>query len=167
MKIGITGQSGFIGSHLYNFLGLQKGVERIPFKDEYFNSGKELRHFVRQCDVIVHLAAMNRHNDPQMIYITNIRLVKLLIEAMNAEKVKPHVLFSSSSQEDRDNSYGQSKKIGREMLAEWAKRNNIIFTGFVISNVFGPFGLPYYNSVIATFSHQLTHNEIPTILIVN
>jgi UDP-2-acetamido-2,6-beta-L-arabino-hexul-4-ose reductase len=33
----------------------------------------------------------------------------------------------------------------------------------VIPNVFGPFGIPYYNSVIATFSHQLTHNEEPRI----
>lgn len=30
----------------------------------------------------------------------------------------------------------------------------------VIPNVFGPFGIPYYNSVVATFSHQLTHNEV-------
>lgn len=33
----------------------------------------------------------------------------------------------------------------------------------VIPNVFGPFGNPYFNSVIATFSHQLTHNETPNI----
>jgi UDP-2-acetamido-2,6-beta-L-arabino-hexul-4-ose reductase len=29
--------------------------------------------------------------------------------------------------------------------------------------VFGPFGQPYYNSVVATFCHQLTHNETPNI----
>ena len=33
----------------------------------------------------------------------------------------------------------------------------------IIPNVFGPFGNPYYNSVVATFSHQLTHNEEPKI----
>ena len=42
-------------------------------------------------------------------------------------------------------------------------RNNAKFTGFVIPNVFGPFGNPYYNSVVATFCHQLTHDEIPKI----
>jgi len=33
----------------------------------------------------------------------------------------------------------------------------------VIPNVFGPFGNPYYNSVIATFSYQLNHDETPKI----
>ncbi|MBS4065752.1 MAG: epimerase, partial [Chitinophagaceae bacterium] len=38
-----------------------------------------------------------------------------------------------------------------------------LFTGMIIPNVFGPFGNPYYNSFIATFSHQLTHGEQPKI----
>lgn len=162
-KIGITGQAGFIGTHLYNYLGLLQNVERIPFQDEYFQSGKSLRDFVRQCDVIVHLAAMNRHEDQQVIYKTNIQLVELLIDALEAEKVNPHVLISSSTQEDLNNPYGQSKKTGREMLAHWASINNASITGFIIPNVFGPFGLPFYNSVVATFSHQLTHNKTPEI----
>ena len=49
------------------------------------------------------------------------------------------------------------------MFVEWAKKNNNIFTGLVIPNVFGPFGNPYYNSVVATFSYQLTHKEEPKI----
>ena len=67
MRIGITGQSGFIGTHLFNFLGLKEGVERIVFKDEFFDTKTELQDFVQKCDVIVHLAAMNRHNDPKVI----------------------------------------------------------------------------------------------------
>ena len=163
MKIGITGQPGFVGTHLYNFLGLQEEVERIPFKDEFFNSEKALQDFVKQCDVIVHLAAMNRHNDPKVIYDTNIRLVKQLIDACEATNSRPHILFSSSTQEERDNLYGKSKYDGRKMFEEWAKRNNARFTGLIIPNVFGPFGHPYYNSFIATFCHQLTHNEQPQI----
>lgn len=164
IKIGITGQSGFIGSHLYNHLGLKKNVERIPFKDEYFDSKTKLREFVRQCDVIIHLAAMNRHIDPQVIYNTNLKLVDQLIEALETEGTRPHVLFSSSSQEELDNLYGQSKKEGREKLLKWAKKNNAHFTGLVIPNVYGPFCNPFYNSVIATFSYQLTHNETPEII---
>jgi len=49
------------------------------------------------------------------------------------------------------------------LLAEWSKQSGGKFTGMIIPNVFGPFGNPYYNSVIATFSHQLTHNEQPRI----
>lgn len=164
LKIGITGQAGFVGTHLYNTLGLfTDKFTRIPFKDDFFSDSLILEEFVKQCDVIVHLAAMNRHNDPQIIYETNIGLVNKLIAACEATNCKPHILFSSSTQEERDNLYGKSKKEGRELLEQWANRNNAKFTGFVIPNVFGPFGNPYYNSVIATFCHQLTHNEQPKI----
>lgn len=164
IRIGITGQAGFVGTHLFNTLGLHPGkYERIPFEDSYFQDELKLKEFVASCDVIVHLAAMNRHNDPQVIYNTNIRLVKQLIAACEETKSTPHILFSSSTQEERDNLYGKSKKEGRELFEAWADKNNAQFTGFIIPNVFGPFGNPYYNSVIATFCHQLTHNETPKI----
>lgn len=164
IKIGITGQAGFVGTHLYNTLGLNPTkFQRIPFEDSYFQDDERLREFVSQCDAIVHLAAMNRHNDPEVIYKTNIGLVKQLITACEETNSTPHILFSSSTQEERDNLYGKSKKEGRELFEAWAQRSNTRFTGLVIPNVFGPFGHPYYNSVVATFCHQLTHNETPKI----
>lgn len=163
LKIGITGQAGFIGTHLFNFLGLHEDIERIYFKKEFFQDQQLLRNFVKQCDVIVHLAAMNRHNDPEMIYQTNISLVRNLIDALESENVMPHVIFSSSTQEEKDNIYGKSKRDGRELFIDWANKNDALFSGLIIPNVFGPFGNPYYNSVIATFSYQLTHNELPKI----
>lgn len=164
IKIGITGQAGFVGTHLYNTLGLNpERYKRIPFKDEYFQDTNTLENFVKQCDVIVHLAALNRHNDPQVIYDTNIGLVKQLIDACQATQSTPHILFSSSTQEERDNLYGKSKKEGRKLFEKWADQNNAQFTGLIIPNVYGPFGNPYYNSVVATFCHQLTHNETPKI----
>jgi len=164
IKIGITGQPGFVGTHLFNTLGLQPDkFIRVPFEDAFFSDKNKLETFVRSCDAIVHLAAMNRHNDPEVLYQTNIGLVKQLIGACEATKSTPHILFSSSTQEERDNLYGKSKKEGRELFEKWANQNNAQFTGFIIPNVFGPFGNPYYNSVVATFCHQLTHNETPKI----
>ena len=164
IKIGITGQTGFIGTHLFNFLNLQKDeVHLIPFEDRFFTDSSELESFVIRCDAIVHLAALNRHNDPQTIYDTNIRLVKQLISALDKTGARSHILFSSSTQEERDNIFGKSKREGRQLLSHWAERNGVPFTGMVIPNVFGPFGNPYYNSVVATFSHQLTHGEQPRV----
>jgi len=164
LKIGITGQPGFVGTHLYNTLGLYPSkFERVPFEDAFFSDIDKLNGFVKSCDVIVHLAAMNRHNDPEVIYQTNINLVKQLISACESTKSTPHILFSSSTQEERDNLYGRSKREGRKLLEQWADKNNAQFSGFIIPNVYGPYGNPYYNSVIATFCHQLTHNEQPKI----
>jgi len=164
IKVGITGQSGFVGTHLYNTLGLNSHLfELIPFDDAYFQNYEVLQNFVSKCDVIIHLAAMNRHNDPEVIYNTNIGLVKQLIDACESTNSTPHILFSSSTQEERDSLYGKSKKEGRELLEQWANKNKAKFTGFIIPNVFGPFGHPYYNSVVATFCHQLSHHEQPKI----
>ena len=164
IRIGITGQAGFVGTHLFNLAQTRPDTFTcIPFEDAFFEDDSALRAFVRQCDAIVHLAAMNRHPDPEVIYQTNLALVDKLIAAMEAEKVTPHVLFSSSTQEERDNLYGASKREGRERLAAWAERTAARFTGCVIPNVFGPYGRPFYNSVVATFCHQLTHGETPTI----
>ena len=163
-KIGITGQEGFVGSHLYNTLGLQpEKYERVPYDKSFFQNPEKLENFVAQCDVIVHLAAMNRHPDPEVIYETNVNLVKQLITALEKTNSKAHVLFSSSSQEEKDNLYGKSKKEGRELLSNWAKNHGGTFTGLVIPNVFGPFGAPNYNSFIATFCHKLTHGETPEV----
>jgi UDP-2-acetamido-2,6-beta-L-arabino-hexul-4-ose reductase len=168
MKIGITGQTGFVGTHLYNVLGLFPDLyERIIFEDNYFQYPSLLQSFVRKCDIIVHLAAMNRHPDPQVIYDTNIELVNKLIRAMEAEKVNPHVLFSSSTQETLDNLYGQSKYRGRRLLEEWAERHTAPFTGLVIPNVFGEFARPNYNTFMATFAHELINGEQPQVTIDN
>nr|WP_167816004.1 NAD-dependent epimerase/dehydratase family protein [Methanocorpusculum sp. GPch4] len=164
IRIGITGQAGFIGTHLYNTLSLNKDkYQCIPFKDEYFQKEDTLDAFVTQCDVIVHLAAMNRHNDPDVLYRTNIELVQKLIASMERTQSKPYVIMSSSLQEERDNLYGRSKREGRELFNQWADRNDAAFTGLIIPNVFGPFGVPFYNSVISTFSHQVAIGEEPKI----
>lgn len=163
INIGITGQNGFIGKHLYNTLGTSEHFNLIPFEKRFFDDQALLNAFVLQCDVIVHLAAVNRHADPQILYYTNIALVQKLESALTITDSTAHVFFSSSSQEEKDNLYGKSKRDARKIFIQWAARSKGKFTGLIIPNVFGPFGNPFYNSFIATFSYQLTHNEQPNI----
>lgn len=164
LRIGITGQNGFVGSHLYNTLSLNPGkFECIEFRNEYFEDETSLDNFTLQCEVIVHLAAMNRHQDEQVIYETNVNLVKNLVASLERTASKAHVLISSSTQEERDNLYGKSKREGRQALLSWAETNGAKLTGLIIPNVFGAFGKPFYNSFISTFCYQLTHEEKPSI----
>lgn len=163
-KIGITGQAGFIGSHLYTTLSLREDVDLVNFERSFFEDMDMLSKFVSECDSIVHLAAMNRHEDPKVIYNTNLKLVEDLIAACERSKVTPHILFSSSSQELKDNFYGQSKKEGKEKFMAWAAETGGKLSSLTIPNVFGPFGRPNYNSVVATFCHKVANNEEPTIL---
>lgn len=160
IKVGITGSKGFIGYHLYQTLALQSDeFSLIEFDRSFFDNNQTLDAFVSSCDVIVHLAALNRHNDPQFIYKTNTLLVKSLVASLNKTASKAHLIISSSTQEERDNLYGKSKKEGRLLLSQWANQSGGILSGLVIPNVFGPFGHPNYNSVIATFCSQIARGE--------
>lgn len=165
VRVGVTGQGGFMGSHLYNFLGTKSTeIKRISFKRNYFEDEVELQNFVKSCDVIVHIAAINRHEDDQVLYNTNISLVHKLVNACEATKSRPKIIFSSSIQEDMDNLYGKSKRLGRKYLEAWATNNDGQVTSLIIPNVFGPFGRPFYNSFIATFSCQIVQGEEPKVI---
>jgi UDP-2-acetamido-2,6-beta-L-arabino-hexul-4-ose reductase len=165
IRVGITGQSGFLGTHLFNTLGLYYNeFDRIYFDDEYFEDIDQLGNFVKNCDVIVHLSAVNRHSNDDELYRINISLVNTLIEALKKEKVVPHVIFSSSIQEHLDNMYGRSKREGRQLFERWASACHASFTGLIIPNIYGPFGIPNYNSFIATFCSQLINGKEPKII---
>ena len=165
ITVGITGQGGFMGTHLYNFLGTKsEKIDRLNFQDNYFDDEVDLQNFVKSCDVIVHLAAMNRHEDEQVIYDTNIDLVKKIINACEATKSTPKIIFSSSTQEQKDNLYGKSKRDGRKYFETWATKYSCRVLSLIIPNVFGPFGKPFYNSFIATFSHQIIQGNEPKVV---
>lgn len=163
-KVGITGQNGFVGKHLFNYLALQEEIQLVEFQRDFFEKTIALEAFVKECDVIVHLAALNRHESEQVIYDTNVGLVKQLIAACEATDATPWIFISSSTQESSDNLYGNSKKEGRELLGAWAAKSGGKTTGMLIPNVFGPFGKPFYNSVTATFCHQIARGEDPTVI---
>lgn len=165
MKVGITGQSGFIGTHLAHYVADRADAELVPFEDSFFDDAAKLRAFVRQCDVIVHLAAASRMPTEDELYKLNMSLVHKLVEAMEAEKVAPLVMFSSSTHEVRDTAYGRAKRDGRMLLEDWARRNGGSFVGFVFPNIYGPGARVHYASFIANFAWELQHGEEPKVMV--
>ena len=165
LKVGITGQSGFIGSHLYQRLKLScDNYEVVNFSRDFFKNTARLSEWLSHCDVVVHLAAINRHDDLSYLYEVNLLLVNKLVEALNSIEKKPKLIFSSSTHESIDNLYGQSKKDGNLNFLKWAANNDSSYTGLIIPNVFGPFGKPGYNSFISTFCSELAQGRDPVIL---
>jgi len=63
--------------------------------------------------------------------------------------------FSSSIQAERDNPYGVSKSLAENALREWAERTGAQVAIFRLKNVFGKWCRPNYNSVVATFCHNV------------
>lgn len=168
IKVGITGGSGFIGTHLKNWLSLnKKEFKIIDFKKSFFDNNSLLDNFVKKSDVIVHLSGINRHNDEKFIYSSNIDMAKKIISSFERTQFKGKLIFSSSIQEKLSTQFGKSKKRSRLLFESWCSNNDILFHGLIIPNVFGPFCKPNYNSFISTFSHNLINNKKSKILVDN
>ena len=115
----------------------------------------KLDDFVEKCDVIVHLAGVNRHPSSEYVFNKNIELAEKISNSIKRSKKKIHLIFSSSSQEDLKNEYGRAKKKSREEFIKLSQNSNLSFSGLIIPNVFGPFCKPNYNSFISTFSQSI------------
>ena len=161
-RIGITGMAGFVGSHLRDRLAREERFEVLPFEDSYYEHPDQFIAFAKQADAIVHLAGVNR-DEPEVVYQKNIELMEKLLQYVDAAGTKPTILFSSSTQIERDNEYGRGKKRAMELLQAWSGKTGAPAVSMVVPNVFGDGGRPFYNSVVATFCYQLTHGQEPKI----
>ncbi len=155
--------SGFIGSHLKDRLNREKDLQILPYDDSFFNNSEAFIDFLKNADVVIHLAGVNR-DQPGMVYQKNVALMEKLLECVQASNNTPYIIFSSSIQISRNNEYGAGKKRAMELLEDWAQKNCANAVSLVIPNVFGEGGRPFYNSVIATFCFQITHDQEPVIL---
>lgn len=159
VRIGITGSNGFLGWHLKSNLKiLANHYDIIDFERSFFENEEKLHGFIKSCDIIVHFSGVNRHSNPSFIYETNLNITKKLALGLEKCNFKGKLFFSSSTQEDFNNPFGDSKKISRKILHDVCNKIGAIFFGLIIPNVFGPFGKPNYNSVVTTFSYNLINS---------
>ncbi|MCE4061561.1 NAD-dependent epimerase/dehydratase family protein [Pandoraea sputorum] len=160
--IGITGSNGLIAWHLRSFLSTNQALEIVCADRETFAQSDLLEAFVKRCDVIVHLAGANRGDEAE-VTATNVGLADALVAACEAMQVAPYVIYSNSTHIYRGTPYGHSKRAAAETLRAWASRSGAKLTNLILPNVFGEHGRPFYNSVVATFCHQLVNGQTPEI----
>jgi len=163
MRMGITGADGFLGWHLRCLLhGDTTEDTAVPCDQASFADDRALDNLVATSDAIVHFAGINRGTKDEVLN-GNLAITDRLIAALARSGRMPHILFASSIQIDRDNTYGEAKRVCAQHLQIWADSCGAHFTTVVLPNVFGEFGRPFYNSVVATFCYQLVHGEEPHI----
>ena len=155
MKVLITGGLGFVGQNLEVRLH-EIGIETRLFDKD--NTQEELIKMIGEVDFIVHLAGVNRPLNKEEFYQGNANLTYQLTELIKGEKRNIPLIFSSSIQAVLDNDYGKSKRQAEDYLLGYKKDTNNDVYIFRLPNLFGKWSRPNYNSVVATFCHNVAHN---------
>ena len=156
MRVLVTGSRGFVGKNLVVRLGEISGFESLRFDRD--DALATLPGKVGQADAVVHLAGENRPTDAADFVQGNVELTKALFAAIQVSGRKIPLILASSIQADFSNPYGQSKR-----AAELAVEQLVAQTGnpaviYRLPNVFGKWCKPNYNSVVATFCHNIAHD---------
>ncbi len=155
MKILVTGAKGFIGKNLVAEL-LNRGFEDILSYDA--DTGKELlKVYASECDFVFHLAGINRPKDESEFMKGNSGFTGELLNALRESGNTVPVLMSSSIQAELSNPYGISKKAGEDLVFEYSRETGARVFVYRLPNVFGKWCRPGYNSVVATFCHNIAH----------
>ncbi|MBU3543968.1 SDR family oxidoreductase [Polynucleobacter sp. MWH-Mekk-B1] len=157
MRVLITGADGFIGKNLCQYFVERSDIQVIRFTRE--NSLDELPKLLQNIDFIFHLAGVNRPLDDQEFIAGNIDFTQKLCGALANEVQfsgrKIPIIFSSSAQATVTNAYGESKKGAENFLVKLHQDYGIPVYIYRLPNVFGKWCKPNYNSVVATFCHNI------------
>ncbi len=156
MKVLVTGANGFIGKNLVLRLRERSSVEVLTLMRG--DDANAWQSAVAKADAIVHLAGENRPSDPIAFDEVNNGLTRRLCQTLLSLRKQTPVLFSSSAQVEQDNPYGRSKLAAEDALAQLTQSNGNPVAIYRLPGVFGKWCRPNYNSVVATFCHNIARD---------
>ena len=155
MNVLVTGSNGFIGKNLIVHLN-ELGIHAIAYTRE--NSIQDLPDLIKKSDFIVHLAGENRPVDDKDFDNVNAGLTASICKSVRALGKKIPILLASSIQATFDNAYGKSKLDAELIVKRFESDTGNPVYICRLPGVFGKWCKPNYNSVVATFCHNISHN---------
>lgn len=174
MNILVTGASGFVGKNLTAQLEtLRDGRDRTRpslqigeiYRCTREMSPEALADCCKKADLVVHLAGVNRPKDPEEFAAGNTDFTRTLLETLRTSGNRCPVLLASSIQASltgrfAGSPYGQSKRAAEELLLAYSQETGADGLIYRLPNLFGKWCRPNYNSVVATFCHNISR-ELP------
>lgn len=162
MNILITGANGFIGKNLIAALRAHRpDCKILPIDIE--NTPDDLATALATADFIFHLAGVNRPENESEFQTGNADLTAQICNQLLKLKRSVPLIMSSSVQVLQDNPYGVSKRKAEEAVSAYSRQSGVPAAIYRLKNVFGKWCRPNYNSVVATFCHNIAHDLPVTI----
>ena len=156
MKILVTGANGFVGKNLVVKLNENGYRDIVSFSRD--NDISELSGLVSDVDFVFHLAGVNRPEHEIEFAEGNTDFTQTLVEALEEAGRDIPIVFSSSIQAIGDSPYGKSKAAAEKLILDYSNVSGALAYVYQLPNVFGKWCKPNYNSVIATFCHNIAHD---------
>ncbi len=155
MHIVITGADGFIGKNLQMRLA---ELGRAEVTGITRNTPEAVRdQALAGADFVFHLAGVNRPQDPAEFETGNSGLTGQVCQALKATGRRIPLVLASSTQAVQDNAYGRSKLAAELAVRRYGGETGSPVHVFRLTNVFGKWARPNYNSAVATFCHNIAH----------
>ncbi len=167
MNVLVTGAKGFVGKNLVETLknirdGKDKSFgefENIEIFEYDVDTDEALLHkYCEKADFVFNLAGVNRPENDEEFMNGNFGFASTLLNLLKKYKNKCPVMLSSSIQAEFDNPYGKSKRAGEELFFDYEKTEGAEVFVYRLPNVFGKWCRPNYNSAVATFCYNISHN---------
>ena len=172
MKILVTGAQGFVGKNLVaNLKNIAQGKNRTRPNlhiDEIYSYDLDidpalLAGYCARADFVFHLAGVNRPQNNEEFMEGNFGFSSTLLETLKQTGNKCPVVLSSSIQATLigrygKSDYGRSKLAGEELFFAYGNETGAPVLVYRFPNLFGKWCRPNYNSVVATFCYNLSHD---------
>lgn len=169
MKILVAGANGFLGRNLCEALkAVRDGKDgRYPemaiesvFAYTRQSTDEALTEYVKQADFVFYFAGVNRVEDPWDYMAENCGALRVLLDRLKQAGNSCPFLLASSQQATMEgrfanSEYGRSKRAMENMLWAYGEETGAKTMVYRFPNVFGKWCRPNYNSVIATFCHNI------------
>jgi UDP-2-acetamido-2,6-beta-L-arabino-hexul-4-ose reductase len=152
-RVLVTGAAGFVGKNLASALRYRPSVHLTETDLE--SPAAALDAALDEVEIVFHLAGVNRPLTVGEFDPGNAGLTAGLCDALMGRGRAPKIVFTSSIQAERDNPYGASKRGAEDALRRFAEQTGAEAVVFRLKNLFGKWGRPNYNSVTATFCHNI------------
>ena len=157
-RVLVTGSKGFVGRNICAVLRRREDVELYEY--DVNNKPEDLGSALGKIDCIIHLAGVNRPEDPGEFESGNAGSLKEICSKLQKVGRAPKIILSSSIQAELDNPYGASKRHAEEILQRFSENSGAECVVYRFRNLFGKWCRPNYNSVTATFCHNIA-NGLP------